>query len=124
LIRIGLVQSAHDCSEGGLAVAVAESILSATRPLGATITLPPSSDPNPTVALFNESQSRIIVSVKRANAAAARALLEWRNIPVHPLGEVTATPALTIQTPSAKLTWNTSDLDRAWKTSIADLMAS
>src|SRR5580700_6067636 len=69
LIRKGVVKSAHDCSEGGLAVALAECCMSGAEKIGARICLPrmngSSSLPNQRldVTLFNESQSRIVVSV-------------------------------------------------------------
>src|SRR5436853_533373 len=72
LIRAGLVKSVHDCSEGGLAVALAESCFNPKERLGAEIDLggvevPVSSAGNldnaagtAATTLFNESQSRII----------------------------------------------------------------
>jgi len=65
-IRQGLVNSAHDISEGGLAVAIAESLMDATS-LGANLEIPG----NDTVALlFAESQSRFVVSCSPTNQAA------------------------------------------------------
>ncbi len=67
LIRAGLVQSAHDCSDGGVAVALAESCMSGPgRPLGAVIELPLGRFRQDAV-LFGESQSRVVLSVKPAN---------------------------------------------------------
>ena len=40
IIEAGCVRSAHDCAEGGLAVAIAECCVTGPRPLGATVTLP------------------------------------------------------------------------------------
>jgi phosphoribosylformylglycinamidine synthase subunit PurL len=61
LIQKGLIQSAHDCSEGGLAIAVAESCFSATEEaLGATLEL--ESTLRGDALLFGETQSRIIIS--------------------------------------------------------------
>src|SRR5438128_846541 len=65
LIREGLVKSAHDCSEGGLAVAVAECCFHPEKLFGAEINLKAGGTPAATV-LFNESQSRIIISVAPA----------------------------------------------------------
>jgi phosphoribosylformylglycinamidine synthase len=59
-IRQGWIRSAHDCSEGGLAIALAESCLSGQ--LGAEILLPQSSTPLDQ-QLFGEGGSRIVVSV-------------------------------------------------------------
>ena len=64
-IRAGLVQSAHDVSEGGVAVALAEKTFSA-KGLGINVTLEGSA----VTALFSESQSRFIVTVKETSAAA------------------------------------------------------
>src|SRR5438045_2287532 len=58
LIRACLVRGAHDCSEGGLAVALAESCFNPDRLLGARIKI----DEATTTTLFNESQSRIVIS--------------------------------------------------------------
>lgn len=64
-IKAGLVQSAHDVAEGGLAVAIAETTFGANG-LGVDVTLTGSA----TTALFSESQSRFVVTVKEENAAA------------------------------------------------------
>ena len=59
-IRRGLIKSAHDCSDGGVGVALAESCLA--NGLGLMI-YDWNVDGRPDVALFGEAQSRIIVSV-------------------------------------------------------------
>lgn len=64
-IKAGLVQSAHDVAEGGLAVAIAEKTFSANG-LGVDVALTGSA----TTALFSESQSRFVVTVKEEHAAA------------------------------------------------------
>lgn len=70
LIRGGLVQSAHDCSDGGLAVALAESCLSAPgRRLGAAVQLTKGRLRKDAV-LFGESQSRVVLSAKPAHREA------------------------------------------------------
>lgn len=61
LIQKGLIQSAHDCSEGGLAIAVAESCFSAPgKTLGATLEF--ESTLRGDALLFGETQSRIVIS--------------------------------------------------------------
>ena len=61
LIQKGLIQSAHDCSEGGLAIAVAESCFAAPEEaLGAKLEL--ESTLRGDTLLFGESQSRIVIS--------------------------------------------------------------
>ncbi len=64
VIHEGLVQSAHDCSDGGLAVALAESCVSAPDvKRGAVVRLPLDSLRRDAL-LFGETQSRVILSVK------------------------------------------------------------
>jgi phosphoribosylformylglycinamidine synthase subunit PurL len=87
LIRAGLVQSAHDCSEGGLAVALAECCFTPERLFGAAIALDTGGTPAATV-LFNESQSRIIISVEPKNLDNALAFLRERGVPFQELGKV------------------------------------
>jgi phosphoribosylformylglycinamidine synthase len=69
----GLIQSAHDCSEGGLAVAIAESCISGK--LTAKIQLANSQDLHLTQLLFGEGASRIVVSVKEGDRTAWEAYL-------------------------------------------------
>ena len=67
LIRDGLLQSAHDCSDGGVAVALVESCISGsdgTR--GAVVTLTKGRIRTDAV-LFGESQSRVVISVKASH---------------------------------------------------------
>jgi phosphoribosylformylglycinamidine synthase len=64
LIREGLVESAHDCSEGGLAVAVAESGFA--RDMGAQLELASGGLPAE-VLLFGEDASRVLVSCDEKN---------------------------------------------------------
>ena len=63
LIAAGLVESAHDLSDGGLAVALSECC---TRELGAKVTVPGG---NPERVLFGEAPSRILVTVTDSVAA-------------------------------------------------------
>ena len=120
LIQSGRVKSAHDCSEGGLAVALAESCL--TNPeqqLGATITLPAAASVDD--ALFNEAQSRIGISVAAADASAVLALLAGRGVSSTRLGIVGGN-ALEIKVGATQLHWPLHELDRAFTHSIARAM--
>ncbi|KAJ1683916.1 hypothetical protein LUZ63_020869 [Rhynchospora breviuscula] len=68
-IRRQLIKSAHDCSDGGLAVTLAESCIAGE--IGASIELAPEVEAVANTrldsVLFGESQSRIVVSVSREN---------------------------------------------------------
>ena len=83
----GLIESAHDVSEGGLAVAVAESALRFN--VGARIWLEEEMDRDQvdhTAALFSESQGRVIVTVGREDDVKFQGLCEARGVPVLRIG--------------------------------------
>ena len=87
--RRGLLSSAHDVSEGGLGVALAESAF--RNGLGFAVTLP---GDDPTVALFSESAARAVVSLPGSNVEEFEALCAERGVAVSRLGEVTGEPEL------------------------------
>ena len=87
LIRAGLVKSAHDCSEGGLGVALAECCFNPEQLFGAEIDLKAGGTSAATV-LFNESQSRIIISVALKDAERTMSTLRDCGVPFHQLGKV------------------------------------
>ncbi|HEX8078461.1 MAG TPA: phosphoribosylformylglycinamidine synthase subunit PurL [Chthoniobacterales bacterium] len=109
LIRAGLVRSAHDCSEGGLAVAIAESCFNPDGLLGAKIAITDSNDRGPAAMLFNESQSRIVISSAPRDAEKVFAALEAENIPYRKLG-VVATDSLTIN----EFSWSIAEIHDDW----------
>jgi phosphoribosylformylglycinamidine synthase len=76
----GLLDAAHDLSDGGLAVALAECCLAGGH--GAVVELPP--DPFP--ALFGESAARAVVAVRPGAEAGFTALCQDHGVPVTALG--------------------------------------
>ncbi|MBN1311929.1 MAG: phosphoribosylformylglycinamidine synthase subunit PurL [Anaerolineae bacterium] len=115
-IRAGTVQACHDCSEGGLGVAVAEMCIAGR--LGAKVRLAdiPRDDTveNNDVLLFSESLSRFIIEVKPEDQDAFSELMA--DIPHAVIGVVTEQPELRIDGP-----WNEvvhvaiGELERAWR---------
>ena len=82
-----LMESAHDISEGGLAVALAEScILSEKSHLGAMVEF--SSELRPDFLLFGEDQSRVILSVRPERYGKIQTLLNSHNISFAKIGQV------------------------------------
>lgn len=84
LIRKGLVNSAHDCSEGGLAVALAESCIAGK--VGAEVTL--TDGLRASSLLFGESQSRIIISTPKDTIDKVLSVLNQSQTPFRVLGNV------------------------------------
>jgi phosphoribosylformylglycinamidine synthase len=85
-IGAGLLRSAHDCAEGGLAVAVAESAFRGG--IGARLSGSWLEATRPDVALFGETQSRIVVSLAAADAEALEERASAAGVPCAPLGVV------------------------------------
>jgi phosphoribosylformylglycinamidine synthase len=81
--REALVRSAHDCSDGGLAVTLAECAIGAGH--GLAVTVP--GDLPPHVVLFSESASRAVVSVAPADEDRFEALALEHGVPCTRLGE-------------------------------------
>jgi phosphoribosylformylglycinamidine synthase len=123
LIRASLVKSAHDCAEGGLAVTLAESCMSGDKMLGASVELSPDSA-RADIPLFNESQSRIVISVESGKAADILALLEKRGVPASRIGTVTSDSNLDIATAGKALSWPLAKLHETWSGSIPALMGA
>ena len=83
-IQAGLVSSAHDCSEGGLAVALAECCMHGK--LGVIVEGLPAMRAD--ALLFGESQSRIILSASKKNAEKIEELAKNNNVPFAIIGRV------------------------------------
>ncbi|MBU0549214.1 MAG: phosphoribosylformylglycinamidine synthase subunit PurL [Candidatus Omnitrophica bacterium] len=98
-IKSGIINSAHDCSEGGLAVTLAEScITNANRMLGALVKLDDlkNSAIRMDGVLFGESPSRIVVSLDKKNLSLLEKIAKKHSVPCQVLGEVKG-EKLTIQ---------------------------
>ncbi len=122
LIREGLVKSAHDCSEGGLAVALAECCFNPEELFGAKIALN-AGDTSATAVLFNESQSRIVISVAPENLDNTMSVLRKRDVPFQHLGKV-GDNELRIQVNDESFAWAIADLYDNWWNSIRRLVES
>jgi len=114
-IQSGLVQSAHDVSEGGFAPALAECLFG-TENLGANVVL----KGNPVTALFSETQSRFIVSVKKEHQQAFQKLVDeavW-------IGNVTDDKQMAVKGENGE-TWiqaDTEECETAWKGALKCLL--
>ncbi len=97
-IAAGLVASAHDLSDGGLAVAAAECCIAtiAATPLGAELELPAGTARLDRL-LFAEGGARILVSVPADQVASWQQAVAAAVVPAELLGVVTATPSLSIR---------------------------
>jgi len=85
-IQKGIIKSAHDCSEGGLAVALAESCFNPDGLLGAHINMEFMNRTD--FELFGESHSRIIVSVEEKDIPSLVRIINKHDAPYKLLGKV------------------------------------
>jgi phosphoribosylformylglycinamidine synthase II len=114
-----LLKSAHDCADGGLAVAVAESCFSSLNreAAGAEIEL---NDENLTARalLFGETPSRIVVSFAPENAEKIQSIAAENNCPFAVIGKVSG-ENLNIKTNGENvISASVSDLEIVWAQSL------
>jgi phosphoribosylformylglycinamidine (FGAM) synthase-like enzyme len=85
-----ILQSAHDCSDGGFAVTLAECCMTGLTHeaplLGAKLSIP--GDGRLDGRLFGEAQSRAVVSCKPGNAAQLEAVAKKHGVPIEKIGQV------------------------------------
>ena len=111
-ITRGLVASCHDCSDGGLGVAAAESAFAGGYGMDLDIRGIPVE--NAVIALFSESQSRFVVTVHPENVAAFEEMLAGR--PVTRLGTVIASEEFRlIGHDGAAIRASLAELKEAWQ---------
>jgi phosphoribosylformylglycinamidine synthase II len=84
MIQAGLVDSAHDCSEGGIAVTLAESAFA--KDIGAKVDLTAHGLPAE-FALFGEDASRVVVSCDRSNLSRIQQVAVKYGISADVIGE-------------------------------------
>ena len=116
----GLVNAAHDCSDGGLGVTLAEMAFAG----GLGLRIDASKVPVEGVSsldrlLFSESQSRIVLTVSAEKMAAVEKLLA--NIPHAVVGEVVAEPVLSITGLGGTMRADLAGLKAAWQAPLASM---
>ena len=128
LIQSGLVKSAHDCSDGGLAVALAESCISqliareTPRLIGATVDLSAVKDVRLDALLFGETQSRVVITCKPLDAVKVVERAKLMGVPAMPIGKVGG-DKLTVKTASGEFSAPLTELHDPWWNSIARAMS-
>jgi len=118
----GLLKSAHDCSDGGLAVALAESCFSSLnrRRVGADISLeaPDSSLQSPASLLFSESPSRIIISFAESDREEVERIAAAAGAPFTILGTVGSTRLRIESDGEEVMNAPVKELEHAWRSSL------
>jgi phosphoribosylformylglycinamidine synthase len=107
LMNEGLVGAAHDVSEGGLAVTLAEMAMSSRLGLEAKL-----DDPDECTSLFAESLGRLVLSVRAEHLPRVLGTLGAEGTVI---GRVIPGYELRITTPSGDYAWSGPDLEHAWR---------
>ncbi|HXS69272.1 MAG TPA: AIR synthase-related protein, partial [Candidatus Polarisedimenticolia bacterium] len=127
LIHSGVVKSAHDCSDGGLAVALAESCMSqliareTPRFIGAEVDLSTIKDVRLDALLFGETQARVVISVAALNTGKVLAQAKILGVPATVIGKVGGT-TLQIKSGEQSFSASVAELHDGWWNSIARAM--
>jgi phosphoribosylformylglycinamidine synthase len=128
LIQSGLVKSAHDCSEGGLAVALAECGISqlvargTPRLIGAMIDLSAKTGIRLDALLFGETQSRVVVTCQPQAAVKVVERAKLMGVPAVQIGKVGG-DQLTVKTATGEFFVPVTELHDVWWNAIARAMA-
>ncbi|HEY1663856.1 MAG TPA: phosphoribosylformylglycinamidine synthase subunit PurL [Verrucomicrobiae bacterium] len=131
LIHAGLIKSAHDCSEGGLAVCIAESAISqqvareTPRLIGAQVDLQDLrifADIRMDVLLFGEAQSRIVITCAGIDAMKVVERAKLLGVPAVKIGQVGG-DQLAIKASAGEFSTPLTDLHDAWWNSVARAMS-
>lgn len=118
--ELGLLQSAHDCADGGLAVALAECCFSSLNrsAIGAEVEL---AGPLPaTTILFSESPSRIIISFERDSQRAIEEIAARAHCPITVLGHAGGNRLQITVNGNEVIDAGVEQLEDAWRNSLAD----
>ena len=116
-IKKGIVKSAHDISDGGLAVNIAESILKSEDTIGANISI--ETKLRDDELLFGECQSVIIITIEQSKLIDLMSLSDDRNLYIQTIGRVTNDSRLVINN---LIDVNKSDLKHSYFNYYSDLL--
>ena len=115
----GLLTSAHDCSDGGLSVSLAEACFSSLgrEAIGARVDL--DATPSPTLLLFSESPSRIIVSFAPSAREELEKIAQDHNAPFAILGRVGGDTLVINVGEETVVNLGLTDLESTWRNALS-----
>ena len=116
----GLLKSAHDCADGGLAVTLAELCFAShgRDAIGAAVEL--GDGLNPTTHLFSETPSRIVISFDAADEQTIRAIAAEKNAPFAVIGRVGGSDLTINVAGQAVVSQSVSDLEQTWRNGLSN----
>jgi len=123
LICSGLVNCAHDCSKGGLAVAVSKMCM--TNEVGCVITMEkiPAQKLKDDETLFSESHSRYLISVSPKNIKKTKVLLEQKGVTCEVIGKFVGSSLVFKKTTKTIINLRVDKAQKKWLNSLGLLVA-
>jgi phosphoribosylformylglycinamidine synthase len=113
----GLLQSAHDCSDGGLAVTLAECAFD-TGGIGFDVDVPRHQTSTTEAALFGESASRAVVSVRPADLDALLGLAAELDLPAAHIGQTGGSQIRIAVAGTSAIECSVTDAEQAWSSAL------
>lgn len=122
-IEGGLVASAHDCSDGGLSVALAECcIANRERHFGVDVALPSMPEVSSRATFFGEAQARFVLSTRSVEAVLR--IASTHGVPARRIGTVTSADAgFRIKLDDNELRADVTALSKAYHNAIPNIMS-
>ncbi len=111
-IRQHVVNAAHDCSDGGFAVTLAEMCIAGDKGIDASSAM---LGPRLAPTLFGEAQSRIVVTVPEFRRDGLISLVQANGVPLEFVGRVTSEPVLRL----GSMTVPVAELQDAWENGLS-----
>ncbi|MET0645460.1 MAG: phosphoribosylformylglycinamidine synthase subunit PurL, partial [Pyrinomonadaceae bacterium] len=114
----GLLQSAHDCSDGGLAVALAECCFASLGrgALGATVAL--DGEPSVAASLFGETPSRVLVSFDESQRTRLERIAAQAGAPLKVIGRTGGTRLRITVSGTERVSQDVTELETLWRDSL------
>jgi phosphoribosylformylglycinamidine synthase subunit PurL len=121
LIQRGVARSAHDCSEGGLAAALAECAVAGEVSHGVDVRL--EDDLAPVALFFGETQGRVLVSIAPDDEERALEIARGHGVPARFIGTVSAPgAAFSVRAPRGTLNVEIDAVAHRYHNALAEIM--
>ena len=122
MIQAGLIESAHDCSDGGLSVALAESCFSSYRREAVGCRVELAGDLSAAALLFSESPSRIVLSAVQNNVDQIIALAKEHDVPVTVIGRTGGERLVIEVNGGCVIDRSIADVESGWRSTLPQIM--
>jgi phosphoribosylformylglycinamidine synthase len=116
----GLLQSAHDCSDGGLAVAVAESCFSSLGRTGLGASIELGGELSATAQLFGETPSRVVVSFEESQRTRLERIAAQAGAPLKVIGRTGGTRLRISTNGLERISQDVAELEGPWRGSLGE----